>query len=84
MAQVYAGSAQQLQKLMTLWAELESACLLCWTTERDLTVDNFEKASKAIVRLQESAMTGELEQVLSFSEVPGTTANIGFVKLRTT
>ncbi|CAE7209196.1 unnamed protein product, partial [Symbiodinium sp. CCMP2456] len=75
--EVYAGSAQQLQKLVALWAELESACLLRWTTEQDLTVDSFEKASKAIVRLQESAMTGELEQVLSLSGVPGVLKNVG-------
>ena len=60
-----------MQKMLALWADVESTCLLCWTAERDLTLENFEKACKAIVRMQESAATGELEQALALEAVPG-------------
>ena len=69
--QVYAGAEQQLQKPTALWTDVESACSLCWTAERELTLENFEKACKAVIRLQESAAVGELEQALALDAVPG-------------
>eukprot|EP00439_Symbiodinium_sp_Y106_P073523 s2186_g13.t2 len=75
--EVYAGAEQQLQKLTALWTDVESACSLCWTAERELTLENFEKACKAVIRLQESAAVGELEQALALDAVPGVLKTAG-------